>query len=70
MDPFAHLLCTLIFLSLVLSKHGGFPCVVHSAVLGWDVLQALNGMGGDLRLLPDVALETFISNGVFPTKGK
>lgn len=31
---------------------------------------ASNGMGGGLRLLPDVALEALVSNGVLPAKGK
>lgn len=37
---------------------------VNSAVLGGAV--TLNGMGGDLRLLPDVVLETLVSNRVLP----
>lgn len=58
------------FLSLLFPKDCGFPGAAQGAILGWDVLQALNGMGGDLRLLPDVALKTLISNGVFSEKGK
>lgn len=43
-----------------------FPLVwVNSAVLGSAV--TLNGMGGDLRLLPDVVLEAaLVSNRVLP----
>lgn len=31
---------------------------------------ALNGMGGDLRLLPDVVLEALVSNRVLPGDGE
>jgi hypothetical protein len=42
-----------------------FPLVwVNSADLGGAV--TLNGMGGDLRLLPDVVLEALVSNRVLP----
>lgn len=49
-----------------------FPKVVVFLVpvLGHDLLQTSNGMGGGLRLLPDVALEALVSNGVLPAKQK
>lgn len=40
------------------------PVWVNSAVLGSAV--PLNGMGGDLGLLPDVVLEALVSNRVLP----
>lgn len=41
-----------------------FPVWVNTVILGSAV--TLNGMGGDLRLLPDVVLEALVSNRVLP----
>lgn len=52
------------------SRRPWLPGAAQSA--GWeqDALQALNGVSGDLRLLPDVALKTLIPDGVLPAKGR
>lgn len=67
-DPFTS--SSFLSAASLLCKDGGVPGAAHSALLGQGVLQALNGMGGDLGLLPDVALKTLISDGVFPAKGR
>lgn len=58
-------LCS-VFLYLPL-KVVGFLVWLNSTILGSAV--TLNGMGGGLRLLPDVVLEALVSNRVLPGEG-
>lgn len=60
-------LCSVFSFLLLLQVVGLFPGAAQQHTQG-DAM-TLNGMGGDLRLLPDVVLEALVSNRVLPGEG-
>lgn len=58
-------MCSVFFCLLL--KVVGFPGVAQQHIQG-DA-GTLNGMGGGLRVLPDVVLEALVSDRVFPGEG-